>query len=69
MIGLRFFFPLKSADVRGAGTRDEPLRTSGWEAIPNLVYIVCRSSNVSPLPDTFPTLFFFTDNFDGDVFL
>ena len=29
MIGLRFF-PLKSADVRGAGTRDEPLRTSAW---------------------------------------
>ena len=26
------FFPLKSADVRGAGTRDEPLRTSAWEA-------------------------------------
>ena len=24
------FFPLKSADVRGAGTRDEPLRTSAW---------------------------------------
>ena len=32
MIGLRFF-PLKSADVRGAGTRDEPLRTSAWEAM------------------------------------
>ena len=31
MIGLRFF-PLKSADVRGAGTRDEPQRTSAWEA-------------------------------------
>ena len=31
MIGLRFF-PLKSADVRGAGTRDEPLRMSAWEA-------------------------------------
>ena len=26
MIGLRFFFSLKSADVRGAGTHDEPLR-------------------------------------------
>ena len=23
-----------SADVRGAGTRDEPLRTSAWEATP-----------------------------------
>ena len=34
MIGLRFF-PLKSADVRGAGTRDEPLRTSAWEASQN----------------------------------
>ena len=31
MIGLRFF-PLKLADVRGAGTRDEPLRKSAWEA-------------------------------------
>ena len=31
MIGPRFF-PLKSADVRGAGTRDEPLRTSAWKA-------------------------------------
>ena len=27
-----FLFLLKSADVRGAGTRDEPLRTSAWEA-------------------------------------
>ena len=26
------FFPLKSADVSGAGTRDEPLRKSAWEA-------------------------------------
>ena len=25
-------FPLKSAEVSGAGTRDEPLRTSTWEA-------------------------------------
>ena len=24
--------PLKSADVSGAGTRDEPLRTSAWKA-------------------------------------
>ena len=31
MIGLRFF-PVKSAEVRGAGTRDEPLTTSAWEA-------------------------------------
>ena len=31
MIGLRFF-PLKSADVRGSGTRDEPLREPMWEA-------------------------------------
>ena len=31
MIVLRFF-PLKSADVSGAGTREEPLRTSAWEA-------------------------------------
>ena len=36
MIGLRFF-PLKSADVRGAGTRDEPLRTSAWEAMTSMV--------------------------------
>ena len=27
------FFPLKSADVSGQGTRQEPLRTSAWEAI------------------------------------
>ena len=31
VIGL-CFFPLKSADVSGAWTRDEPLRTSEWEA-------------------------------------
>ena len=31
VIGLRFF-PLKSADISGAGKRDEPLRTSVWEA-------------------------------------
>ena len=32
MIGLRFF-PLKSADVRGAGTCDEAPRTSAWQAM------------------------------------
>ena len=32
MVGL-CFFPLRSADVCGAGTCDEPLRTSVWEAI------------------------------------
>ena len=31
MIGL-LFFPLKSADVRGAGTHDAPLRMSAGEA-------------------------------------
>ena len=31
MIGLRLF-SLKSAGVRGAGKRDESLRTSAWEA-------------------------------------
>ena len=31
MIGLRFF-PLKSADVSEVGTREEPLKTSAWEA-------------------------------------
>ena len=35
MIGLRFFL-LKSAEVSGAGTHDEPLRTSTWEASPGL---------------------------------
>ena len=35
----------------------------------NLLYTVCRSSNVGPLPDTFSTLFFFRNNFDGEVFL
>ena len=38
-------------------------------SFPNLLYTVGRSSNVSPLPDTFSTLFFFRDNFDGEVFL
>ena len=27
-----------SAEVRGAGTRDEPLRTSAWEASYNMDY-------------------------------
>ena len=40
MIGLRFF-SLKSADARGAGTRDEPLKTSAWEATLNDVNFVC----------------------------
>ena len=31
MIGLRFF-PLKSADISGAGTRDKPLRMTVGEA-------------------------------------
>ena len=31
MIGLRLI-PLVSADVSEEGTRDEPLRTSSWEA-------------------------------------
>ena len=38
-------------------------------SFPNLLYTVCRSSNVSPLPDTFSTLFFCRDNFDSEVFL
>ena len=38
MIGLRFF-PLKSAEVRGAGTRDEPLRTTAWEARKALMWV------------------------------
>ena len=38
-------------------------------SFPNLLYTVCRSSNVSPRPDTFSTLFLFRDNFDGEVFL
>ena len=38
-------------------------------SFPNLVYTVCRSSNVIPLPDAFSTLFLFRDNFDGEVFL
>ena len=37
-------------------------------SFPNLLYTVCRSSNVRPLPDTCLTLFFFRDNFDGEVF-
>ena len=38
-------------------------------SFPNLLNTVCRSSNVSPLPDTFSTLFFFRDYFDSGVFL
>ena len=38
-------------------------------SFPNLLYTVYRSSNVSPLPDTFSTFFFFGDNFDGEGFL
>ena len=30
------FFPLKSADVSGTGTGDEPLRASAWEAYAEL---------------------------------
>ena len=37
--------------------------------LPNLLYTVCRSSNVSLLLDTFSTLFFLRDNFDGEAFL
>ena len=37
-------------------------------SFPNLLYTVCGSSNVSSLPNTFSTLFFFRDNFDGEVF-
>ena len=70
MIGLRFF-PLKSADVRGAGMRDEHLRTSAWEAIgcqfsPRLshhILDVLRISKVGPnqklVPNT-PRLSFWT---------
>ena len=32
LLRLSTFFPLKSADVSGVGTRDERLRTSAWEA-------------------------------------
>ena len=38
-------------------------------SFPNLLYTVCRSSDVSPLPDTFSTFFFFRDNFNVEVFL
>ena len=38
-------------------------------SFPNLLYTVCRSSSVSPLRDTFSTLFFLRVNFDGEVFL
>ena len=38
-------------------------------SFPNLLYTVCRPSNISPPPDTFSTLLFFRDNFDGEVFL
>ena len=34
-----------------------------------VLYTVYRSSNGSPLQETFLTLFFFRDNFDNEVFL
>ena len=37
-------------------------------SFPNLLFAVYRSSNVSPLQDTFSRLFFFRDNFDDKVF-
>ena len=36
-----------SADVRGAGTRDEPLRTSAWEAKGGPVSAECKTSVLS----------------------
>ena len=41
------------------------IATDRSPSFPNLLYTVCRS--FSPLPDTFSTLFFFMDNFDGEV--
>ena len=42
--------------------------TSGFKTF-TVLYTVYRSSNASPLPETFLTLFFFRDNFDSEVFL
>ena len=38
-------------------------------SFPNLLFAVCRSSNVSPPQDTISGLFFFRDNLDDEVFL
>ena len=40
MIGLRIL-PPDSADICGAGTRDEPLRTSAWEATVSIAVNLC----------------------------
>ena len=60
------FFPLKSADVRGAGTRDKPLRTSAWEAKTLLVQMIfltyqnfLKGNQTSKIPSRKrPTIFF-----------
>ena len=51
MLGLRFF-PLKSADVRGAGTLDEPLRASAWESSEMIAYKIPNEPKVYQIYET-----------------
>ena len=41
------FLPIVSADVRGAGTRYEPLRMSAWEATLKIACFILFSFNFS----------------------
>ena len=66
------FEPCWSSLVRKAIIGDEDGRCAGIAISPsfvNLLFAVCRSSNVNPFPDTFLTLFFLRDNFDEKVYL
>ena len=55
----------RSSEINGWFCRDCDKAFISYSAVPT----VSRSSNTSPLPDTFSTLFLFRDNFDGEVFL
>ena len=58
------FFPLKSADVSGAGTRDEPIRTSAGEANMYQAPLILENIILSP---AFPKYISVTDNLGQKV--
>ena len=55
----------RSSEINRWFCKDLDKAFISYSAVPT----VCRSSNASPLPHTFSTLFLFRDNFDGEVFL
>ena len=55
----------RSSEINGSFCNNLDKAFISNSAVPT----VCRSSNASPLPHTFSTLFLFRDNFDGEVFL